>query len=513
MKPLATVISCALIASACAEPTEPAASAVQTPAAPAAAAARKVPPLSGIIKIDYQRRLASAARVAVAADALATSANVRVNRDASVNPQNEPTIAVSPTNANRLFASSNDYRNDTPRCGAYASTDGGATWHDVGGGVVPANGTTFSGDPSVAFGPDGTAYLACLGVSPGPTNDTFKTKIFVVGSNLSGLTVAGTVFQSSNDVPGAGGFLNDKPYLGVDTRSDSPHRGRLYVAWTRFRFSGNDFVEAPVVISHSDNGGHTWSAPVRVAPSSLNFSSGAVPVVGQQGTVYVAYENFNTPTINLNQVLVSKSTDGGQSFFAPHKAGDVFDICPRFNQNFECSLDNSSFRVNSFPSIAVNDHDALFVTWADYRTGNADILLARSFTHASTWRAPVRVDDDRTRRDQFFPWVDIASNGAVQVAYYDRRRDPNNYLIEVFLSTSHDLGASFNSVRVTSGPSDPGIQFGGTFIGDYINLASASRAHPVWTDTRHLIQGQRQQDIFTASLPTGGTAPALVAGR
>src|SRR5205085_2358836 len=151
--------------------------------------------------------------------------------------------------------------------------------------------------------------------------------------------------------------------------------------------------------------------------------------------------------------------------------------------------------------------------WGDYRNGNADILLARSFIHVSIWRAPVRVNDDGIRRDQFFSWVDIASNGAVQVAYYDRRRDPNNYLVDVFLSTSHDQGASFSSVRATFGSSDLGIQFGGTFIGDYINLASANRAHLVWIDTRHVIQGQRQQDIFTASLPTGGTAPALVAGR
>src|SRR5262249_53505190 len=106
-------------------------------------------------------------------------------------PQNETTVAVNPTNANNVIAGANDYRvccdftglNDATG-GAYASFDGGLTWTNVivpgltaeTGGTGNFKRVDSAGDPSMAFGPDGTAYYA--------------NPVFSRGSPASGIAVS-----------------------------------------------------------------------------------------------------------------------------------------------------------------------------------------------------------------------------------------------------------------------------------------------------------------------------------
>jgi hypothetical protein len=54
---------------------------------------------------------------------------------------------------------------------------------------------------------------------------------------------------------------------------------------------------------------------------------------------------------------------------------------------------------------------------------NGDTFLFKSTDAGSTWVGPTRVNDDATRNDQFFPWVDIGERGDVVVTFYDRRLD------------------------------------------------------------------------------------------
>src|SRR5712691_5741659 len=117
---------------------------------------------------------------------------VVANQDKTFFPQNETPIALDPNNPNRLLAGANDYRHDLAACGIYASSDGGATWNDVGEGTTVPPGVVAGGDPATAFGPDGTAYHVCLGFTP-VTNATSTTVIFVSKStDLRTLQPAGT---------------------------------------------------------------------------------------------------------------------------------------------------------------------------------------------------------------------------------------------------------------------------------------------------------------------------------
>ena len=100
---------------------------------------------------------------------------------------------------------------------------------------------------------------------------------------------------------------------------------------------------------------------------TCNFNQGADPFTGPDGTLYIAYSNFNntvTGSDNRNQVLLTKSTDGGQSFGAPVKVADYFElpVCLAFQNSdpFRACVpekgtaQNSVFRASNYPAGAVN---------------------------------------------------------------------------------------------------------------------------------------------------------------
>src|SRR5438128_1462424 len=122
-------------------------------------------------------------------------------------------------------------------------------------------GVVAGGDPATVFGPDGTAYHVCLGFTP-VTNSTSTTVIFVSRStDLKTLQPAGTVIATvSGGTDPLVGYFNDKEFVAVDTRPTSLHRGRIYVTWTRFqstRDANETYLESPIVLSYSDDGGTT----------------------------------------------------------------------------------------------------------------------------------------------------------------------------------------------------------------------------------------------------------------
>src|SRR5438309_713616 len=284
---------------------------------------------------------------------------------------------------------------------------------------------------------------------------------------------------------------------------------RIYVTWTRFKFNRLDdsYLESPIVLSYSDDGGANWSGLHAVSSPDLNFDQGSVPAVGPNGELYVVFENGNGTGFN-GQAMVAKSVDGGNTFGHPVRIDDIIEICDHFNVDGRCAIKNSNWRVNSFPSIAVNGATgAVYVVWGDYRTGNADVRFSRSADGGLTWSKSVIVNSDLSGADQVYPWIAVAENGAVQVEFQQRDDTPGNRLLNTFLSTSIG-GVNFaKQVLVSSGPTDPNINFSGTFIGDYNGLAASAHAvHPIWTDARRVVcqlvvtNCLQQQDAVTATV-------------
>ena len=493
--------------------------------------------------------------------------NIRVNCDATNLPHNELSIAVDPANPNHIVAGSNDYELffvgstvvQRVIAGYYTSFDGGTTWTN---GHIAPGGFTFNGDPAIAFNTKfGLVDYATIASNGGQAAGFATATIQVNTSNDGGLTFGNPVIVAL----GTGGtrttVFQDKPYIAVDNNPSSPYYGRVYVTNTRFLFnSQGQYLESPIQLTISDDGGHKFSTPQIISGTSTSLCSqpvisprnngicnedqDSVPVVGADGTLYVAFvndEHAQSPSIFRDQYLIVKSTDGGVTFSTPVSAVfPIFDGSTDYPINVDGrqTLSNSQFRLSSAGNLAIDPSSGptpsttrLYISFSDNRngllTGNPatvitdnDVFVVASSNGGASWTGPVRVPGGNgSTNDQFYPWAAVSNTGIVKVAFMDRSYDPANIQYGITLATSTNHGASFSSAQVDTGLSNPNdsrwFTNGGTtngkstFLGDYNGLAIGSdgKAHPAWTDSRVSAfpspppgRGHKTQDAVTASV-------------
>jgi hypothetical protein len=531
------------------------------------------PPLSGAASrrvVQGKRGVRTEAGTEAAVQAQVASDDIQVNGDNKADPfdqfgsgegwpANETSIAVNPTDPSNVIAAANDYEAGVDSVqGLYASFDGGHTWpysRHTRQVITPDRTMYGSGDPVVAFDRDGVAYTSFIafgradcasyvGVLRSPDKGvTWSTPADVSpeGSGLQG----GDGIVVQNGGPDDCRIFHDKEWMttgprpagsalvpGTEARFTSPDR--IYVTWTRFDFGpgGTSFVDAPIVSAFSDDGGRHWSQPRRISGSArfCSVQSGdadgnqcdenqfSVPIVDPRtGTVYVAYENFNTG--GDGQYLIVRSTNGGRVWSRPTRITTVFDGPDRYPvcQGSQ-TLDRMCARTNAAGNIDVNPNNGnLYLTFADNRNGtagntNTDVLVVRSTDGGQTWSTPLNITES-SRDDQWFPWLSVAPTGTVAVTYFDRRYTPPK-LIDTSLSQSTNGGTSFTTQRVSEVSWNPDLAFRlGTFIGDYNGLdTTATTALPFWTDARFAepnVRGNnpphQQSDVMTDVEPLRGS--------
>jgi hypothetical protein len=370
--------------------------------------------------------------------------------------QNETTIDAQ---ADTLVAGWNNYTASTLVMGVARSTDGGHTWtNDL------FSGHNVMSDPAVKAGGNGKWYYAYLAGGGAGGSDI---DIFVRRSLDAGATWQAPVVVTVN------ASFDDKPYL--DARGDE-----VLVAWTDFAFS-----PAKVHAARSLDGGISFGPAATLANNSVG-GNGACPVIDRDGSYYVFWrDSFQ------DSLWVSKSTDEGATW-SPDRGIVPLNPLP--------SSLPGGFRIVNFPSADAHPVSGeIVVTWNDQALGNPDILSIRSTDGASTWSAPVRVNDDAGTTAQFFPWLDFDEAGAMHVVWYDRRAD--GFDIDVYYARSNDGGATYEAnTVVTPAPFTPVLPWDTTvdFIGDYNGIAAtAGAAFPFYQDSRN-----GDQDVFVSIIPS-----------
>ncbi len=445
--------------------------------------------------------------------------DITASNDANNRQQVEPTIAVDPRNPDIIVAGAQDLRlvaeGKHRWHGYYRSVDGGLTW-SVGllpgfpgdtspeGISSPLQAFNATSDPVLAFDRQGNAYYTGIAFNIHPDGSCcFNAAAFVAKFVNDGADYA---FVSLIFVRDA-----DKPWIAVDT-SGGPYDGNIYVA---FQAAVGSVYSS--VFTRSVDGGLTFSAPFLVPQDSTGGLPGVA--VDPAGNVYVSSFGFDPVTgASLNIIQVSKLTGGGSVL-----EGTVVAVNPAIP--IPSPLPGGQFRTFTIPQIAA-DNRGIYVVWDDFRTGDADVLLAGSTDGGTTWSSPVRVNDVAVGSDgwpyddsQFFPTI-ASSAGIISVAWYDSRFSSSDIClfvpspplcqVDVFYAQSVDGGVSFSpSLRVTSVSFDPntvlrtdqpGANF--PFIGDYIHIAaSPTSVYPIWTDNRNaFINCCLDQDVFTSTV-------------
>lgn len=376
---------------------------------------------------------------------------------------NEPSIAVDPAHPRHLVAAWQI------NASVAWSRDGGRTWQQAAG-TAPQD-YRISGDVSVTYDARGHAILCAiafdrLGTSNYWGHNATRNGVFIRRSLDGGKTWEKSLIPVISQPTRPGIPFEDKPYIVADT-THSRWRGNLYVGWTEF-----SLIRSQMLFSRSTDGGLHWSKPILMSDHDglPRDDNGAVEgfdgTVTPDGVLHVVWSDGA-------HVVYTASRDGGRSF-APTRA--VAATAPSYFQVVDVD------RANGFPQIASDAQGRLFITWSDYRNGDIDVFLERSDDDGKTWSAPVRVNDDALHdgADQFFQWLAVDPvSGAVNVEFYDRRRDPANLRTGVTLARSVDHGRTFSNRSWKRTP----FLARGEFIGDYTGLAAyGNHVWGIWAE-------------------------------
>src|SRR4029453_12948117 len=152
-----------------------------------------------------------------------TQATANVNTDCEgVNPHNETSIAVNPTNPLNIIGGVNDYQlglnpgghvGETIRSRAHVTFDGGRTGLEYP--IESHSAYQAPGDPALAFDASGHAYYATLGFRfAGPVNGT-NPDVVVANSGDGGKTGERVRVASGSGSFGSVGDLLDKEYIAA----------------------------------------------------------------------------------------------------------------------------------------------------------------------------------------------------------------------------------------------------------------------------------------------------------
>ncbi len=433
---------------------------------------------------------AAALLLLVAADArLAKGALGTAPRNVAVSnargPQSEVSIAVDPRGNGVLVAGSNSAPERTTR--AYGSMDGGASWSSAPGPPLPPGSPRGSAaaDPTVAVDRSGRQYFAFLRLGK-------RRAVFVAsrtGPEARWVTPRNPISEPPQSA------IEDKPMVAVDTSPSSPHLGRVHVAWVR-----RSTFSIRILVSHSDDGGSSWSPPVAVNDNDTLAEFPAL-ATGPGGELYLAWAELTRITADL-------SVDGGTTF-GPD--APVAHVQPA--SRTVCRL------IPAQPANCMQHNPILSVdTSAGPRSGRVYVTFGNP-TGAGTWDVyaaafdrdlqplldtPVIVHppDGSRPGDQFWPASAVdPGTGRLWICFYDTRADRSRRRAAFTCTASADGGAAWaQPVRVASVASNeaqPNANVRG--YGDYQGLAVLDGvAHPAWTDSRRL--RAVNEEIYTAAL-------------
>src|SRR5258707_5383080 len=251
------------------------------------------------------------------------------------------------------------------------------------------------GDADVDLASTGTLHATTLIFITPPTLTTSQLGVSAItcpGFTLSAPSIPGGCKSQIIDTAGA-----DRSWITSDGSRD----------FISYHDAGNSTL---IHVQRSDDDGFTWTkVGDRVVAQGGNtgnatFNNDPGPIVADSFTpnVYDVYAAGQASiqkgtSANFNNILVSKSTDGGETWTAT-----LVYHAPLFT-----ALNNV------FPSLTVDPTNGnLYAVWSDAH----GVFFSSSNDEGSTWSAAVAVSI-APANTALFPWV-AAYNGTVDVVYY-----------------------------------------------------------------------------------------------
>jgi hypothetical protein len=402
--------------------------------------------------------------------------NVDISK--SGDAQVEASVAADPVYPRRLLAGSMDGHVDAR---VYASMDEGRTWTSEQ--APPAQRAPCGlSHPSVAIGGrDLQVYASLVSDTCQPADPRL---VVATRRGFSGTWRVRRVGISHGYV------FDQRPAVAVDGG------GVAYVVWPRLvgEFSSRQVV----LLSRSDDGGATWSPPVRVGRYRGVY--GLDLAAGASGELYLAVSDGRG-----GRIVVLRSTDGGSTWNAQR-------IVARLRQPYVVGCGAGASQVDAQPQrcvsniarIALSLH-RVALAWGDATpTGTHAVFSATSDRALREPFRPRRIAaDEPPSADRFLPTIAYDRRAAdLWVCYYDTYGDPTRKHAWYTCTLSRDGGRTWarpvHAASAKSSEAETGSDPNG--YGDVEGLvAYAGAAHPVWTDNRNSLK--TSEEIYTAAIP------------
>ncbi len=381
------------------------------------------------------------------------------------------TVCAGYNDSNHYFASGDGFT------GFSRSTDNGATFTDQG-----ALGVDSGGDPAIVWRrADGHFYFGAL--------HTNGLGLWKSADDCQTFQWLGMMHTGGND---------DKELIAVDNDPTSPHYGNLYMVFTNFS------SDSRIWALRSTDAGVTWTNDQSI--SATSSVQGSWPAVAPNGDVFVGWVKFNASTVTMEY---ARSTDGGVTYSAitspaADKASPENAVAS--NNCFRAAL-KGNIRYLPSPQVVVGPDGVLHTVYS-YSPGggdDCDSFYRQSTDSGATWGPEIRLHDDATTSDQFFPTLSVGAGNIVSATWYDRRLDPNNLLVDSFQTFSYDGGVTWEASQRISDVSSPVYldpNLATCYHGDYdTHVQTSTHAVTQWSDDRNMANGHNDPDVFSDPIP------------
>ncbi len=406
-----------------------------------------------------------------------TQVNIDANGDNIVgDAANEPSIAVDPTNANRIVIGWRQFDtvNSNFRQAGYGySTDGGLTWTFPG--VLDPG--VFRSDPVLDFDADGNFYYNSL------TNG-FECDVYKIDDG-------GVIWNPP--VPARGG---DKQWMRLD-RTNGIGAGNNYSNW-----SSSFTTCAPGFFTRSTDGSNSFEACEIVDGDPFwgtlaVDADGVLYIVGESPSGIIVVKSSTAQDPNASVTWDSVNTvdlDGHISGFVPINPQGLLG-----QAWVDVDISGGAGHGNVYVLASVE---------RDSNTDPGDVMFAKSTDGGSNFSSPIRINTDiSTTNYQWFGTMSVAPNGRIDVIWLDTRDAPSGtFMSELYYSFSEDQGDTWSVNQSLSIPFDPTIGYPQqNKMGDYFDMVSDDNAaHLAWANTINGGQDVYYSRIFPSILGTDG---------
>ncbi len=308
------------------------------------------------------------------------------------------------------------------------SSDLGMTWtaakriNQIAGDCIDEDNTVEGATP--AIGPNGELYVSWAGPAglrfdrSLDDGNTWLTNDILIDPMPTGWDYSIPGINRANGLP-----------ITVCDLSNGPNHGTIYVNWSDQR---NGSTDTDIWLSKSQDGGNTWSAPMRVnndAPGKQQFFTW-MTIDQTNGNLYFVFYDRRNYANNRTDVYMAQSKDGGQSFI-----------------NFKISelsfIPNSGVFFGDYTNVTANNNIVRPIWTALF---GSDLKIYTALINVDSISQTVGINQNLIEANSFYP------NPSSEENYISFKiHEPSKVSVEIFDMAGKSIAKLFDQKEYTLG--------------------------------------------------------------